>query len=275
MSECVVAELHRLLAIMRRLRDPEQGCPWDKKQTFATLGAYTLEETYEVLDAVARQDFNDLRDELGDLLFQVVFYAEMGQEAGHFDFAAICRAISDKLERRHPNLFLPEHGRDKCLSSASVASVQWEALKSKERSAKAMTSTLDDIPASLPALMKADKIQRRCAAVGFDWYTLDPVVAKVYEEIDEVMDVAKQPVLDAEHLAEELGDLLFATVNLTRHLGYKAETVLQAANSKFERRFRAVENAVIASGKTLQAATLDEMEQYWQQVKQQEQQTKG
>lgn len=273
MSESATTELQRLLAIMQRLRDPEQGCPWDNKQTFTTLGAYTLEETYEVLDAIERQDFNDLRDELGDLLFQVVFYAEMGQEKGHFDFAAICRAISDKLERRHPQLFLPAGEADKPLSSASVALAQWETLKSQERSAKAMTSALDDIPVSLPALMKADKIQRRCAAVGFDWHTLGPVVAKVYEEIDEVMDEARQTVVDAEHLAEELGDLLFATVNLTRHLGYKAEAVLQAANRKFEHRFRAVENAVAASGKTLQDVTLADMEQHWQQIKQQEQQT--
>ena len=201
-------QIDRLLTIMQRLRDPENGCPWDKEQTFATIAPYTLEETYEVLDAIAREDFDDLRGELGDLLFQVVFYAQMAQEEGRFDFNDICAAISDKLERR--------------------------------------------------------------ANVGFDWTTLGPVVDKVYEEIDEVMYEARQAVVDQAKLEEEMGDLLFATVNLARHLGTKAEIALQKANEKFERRFREVERIVAARGLEMTGVDLETMEEVWQQVKRQE-----
>lgn len=254
--------MQRLLTIMQTLRDPERGCPWDQKQTFATIAPYTLEETYEVLDAIQREDFSDLREELGDLLFQVVFYAQMGQEQGLFNFDDVCNAISDKLERRHPHVFAAEHSE-----SAEASLARWEQRKAQERTEKDLSSSMDDIPNALPALMKAYKIQKRCAAVGFDWDTLGPVLGKVYEEIDEVMDEAQQAVVDEEKLGEEIGDLLFATVNLSRHLGHKAENALQAANRKFERRFRAVEDAVRASGKTMEEATLDEMEAHWQQVK--------
>ncbi|OIV46066.1 nucleoside triphosphate pyrophosphohydrolase [Sodalis sp. TME1] len=256
--------LHRLLTIMTRLRDPQAGCPWDKSQTFDSIAPCTLEETYEVLDAIARRDFGDLRTELGDLLFQVVFYAELACEQGRFDFTAICEAISDKLERRHPHLF----------GAAPVAPVdhraQWERLKAQERAEKSRPSPLDDIPAALPALMKAQKIQQRCAAVGFDWSTLGPVLAKVHEEIDEVMHEARQPEVDSAKLAEEVGDLLFATVNLSRHLGQTAEVALQQANRKFERRFRQVEAIIDAQGLTLAQASLAQMEQAWQQVKRRE-----
>lgn len=254
--------LQRLLTIMKTLRDPQTGCPWDRKQTFATIAPYTLEETYEVLDAIQREDYADLRDELGDLLFQVVFYAQMGSERGLFDFDQVCNAISDKLERRHPHIFATELqiGSDEALS-------KWEQTKSKERADKALFSALDDIPQTLPALMKAHKIQKRCAAVGFDWDTLGPVLGKVYEEIDEVMHEATQAVVDEEKLGEEIGDLLFATVNLSRHLGHKAEDALQAANRKFERRFRRVEELVAQAGMTMNDATLEQMEVFWQQVK--------
>ncbi|MBW7981948.1 nucleoside triphosphate pyrophosphohydrolase [Enterobacillus tribolii] len=260
-----IPPMQRLLTIMQTLRDPERGCPWDVKQTFATIAPYTLEETYEVLDAIAREDFGDLRDELGDLLFQVVFYAQMAQEQGRFTFDDICNAISDKLERRHPHVFAAEHHE-----TAEASLARWEQRKAEERAEKSMHSALDDIPAALPALMRAYKIQKRCAAVGFDWDTLGPVLGKVYEEIDEVMDEARQAVVDEEKLGEEIGDLLFATVNLSRHLGHKAENALQAANRKFERRFRAVEEAVRASGKTLEESSLEEMEAFWQQVKKSE-----
>ena len=255
----------RLLSIMAQLRDPQTGCPWDKVQTFKTIAPYTLEETYEVLDAIEREDFADLKGELGDLLFQVVFYAQMAKEQSLFDFDDICQAVSDKLERRHPHIF----DANNQLSSDEVIE-GWEQRKSQERAEKAQFSVLDDIPNSLPALMKAYKIQKRCASVGFDWDTLGPVVGKVHEELEEVMEEATQVVVDERHLEEEIGDLLFATVNLSRHLGYKPEMALQKACQKFETRFRKIEKSLAESGKTTESATLDEMEALWQQIKLQE-----
>jgi ATP diphosphatase len=167
-----MTQIDRLLGIMQRLRDPENGCPWDKEQTFATIAPYTLEETYEVLDAISREDFDDLRGELGDLLFQVVFYAQMAQEEGRFDFDDICAAISSKLERRHPHIF-----GDATADSAEVLA-RWEQIKSAERAEKSQHSALDDIPLSLPALMRAQKMQKRCSTVGFDWTSLGPVLEK-------------------------------------------------------------------------------------------------
>lgn len=260
-----MTQIDRLLGIMQRLRDPQTGCLWDKEQTFATIAPYTLEETYEVLDAINREDFDDLRGELGDLLFQVVFYAQMAQEEGRFDFNDICAAISDKLERRHPHIF----GDAKAGNSHEVLE-RWEQIKSQERAEKAQHSALDDIPHSLPALMRAHKIQKRCQTVGFDWITIGPVLDKVYEEIDEVMDEAKQAVVDEARLEEEVGDLLFATVNLSRHLGVKAEVALQKANLKFERRFREVERIVHERGLEMTGVDLETMEKVWQQVKRQE-----
>lgn len=254
--------LDRLLGIMKTLRDPEGGCPWDREQTWATIAPYTLEETYEVLDAINREDFDDLKGELGDLLFQVVFYAQMANEEGRFTFDDICHSISDKLERRHPHIF-----GEATVSGAEEVLANWEQIKSGERADKAQHSALDDIPRALPALMRSHKIQKRCASVGFDWHTLGPVLDKVYEEIDEVMFEAKQAVIDQQKLEEEIGDLLFATVNLSRHLGSKAEIALQKANDKFERRFRQVEQIIAASGLTMPDATLEQMEAAWQQVK--------
>lgn len=260
--------LQRLLGIMKTLRDPATGCPWDKAQSFETIAPYTLEETYEVLDAIERKDFDDLRGELGDLLFQVVFYAQMASEQGLFDFDDICTAISDKLEHRHPHIFNQQGGET--VKDKEQVLVDWEKGKIQERADKALYSALDDIPGNLPALMKAHKIQKRCANVGFDWTTLGPVLDKVYEEIDEVMYEAKQAVVDQEKLGEEIGDMLFATVNLSRHLGHKAEGALQAANKKFERRFRQVELIIRDAGLKMEDATLEQMEEAWQQVKQQE-----
>lgn len=258
-------QINRLLTIMERLRDPQNGCPWDKEQTFATIAPYTLEETYEVLDAISREDFDDLRGELGDLLFQVVFYAQMAQEEGRFNFDDICAAISDKLERRHPHIF-----GDAVADNSADVLARWEQIKSDERAEKAQHSALDDIPESLPALMRAHKIQKRCSAVGFDWNSIGPVLDKVHEEIDEVMHEAQQAVVDEARLEEEIGDLLFATVNFSRHLGAKAEIALQKANRKFERRFRQVESIISAQGLAMNEATLEQMEAAWQQVKQQE-----
>ncbi|ADU70393.1 nucleoside triphosphate pyrophosphohydrolase [Pantoea sp. At-9b] len=254
--------LQRLLTIMQTLRDPEHGCPWDRQQTFASIAPYTLEETYEVLDAIQREDFDDLRGELGDLLFQVVFYAQMASEQQRFDFDDICNAISDKLERRHPHIF-----GDVKADNAQEVLRNWEAIKHTERAEKAQHSALDDIPKALPALMRAHKIQKRCSNVGFDWNSLGPVLDKVHEEIDEVMHEAQQAVVDSDKLEEEIGDLLFATVNLSRHLGSKAEVALQKANDKFERRFRQVEALINAQGMAMTDATLEQMEEAWQQVK--------
>ena len=269
-SDTTALALQRLLDIIRILRDPELGCPWDRKQNFDTIATYTLEETHEVLDAIARKDFNALRDELGDLLFQVVFYAQMGQEQGLFVFDDVCHAISDKLERRHPHVFPDAAQNVTDAPTDNEAVPDWETRKAGERAKKALYSALDDIPDALPALMKAHKIQKRCASVGFDWRTLEPVLDKVYEEIDEVMFEVRQAVVNEDKLGEEIGDLLFATVNLSRHLGHNAENALQAANRKFERRFRQVEQIVRSSGRTMENAMLDEMEAAWQHVKKQE-----
>ncbi|BAN99381.1 mazG family protein [Plautia stali symbiont] len=232
-----------------------RGCPEDRQQTFASIAPYTLEDTYEVIDAIQREDFDDLRGELGDLLFQVVFYARMAEEQQRFNFDDICNAISDKLERRHPHIF----GEVQVDSTAEVLK-SWEAIKQRERAEKSQHSVLDDIPKALPALMRAYKIQKRCHSVGFDWDSLGPVLDKVHEEIDEVMHEAQQAVMDSDKLEEEIGDLLFATVNLSRHLGSKAETALQKANDKFERRFRQVENIIQAQGLSMEQATLAQME---------------
>lgn len=257
--------LDRLLGIMKTLRDPQHGCPWDREQTWASIAPYTLEETWEVLDAISREDFDDLQGELGDLLFQIVFYAQMANEEGRFNFDDICNTISDKLERRHPHVF-----GDVQVSDSKEVLANWEQIKTGERAEKARHSALDDIPRAMPALMRAHKIQKRCSNVGFDWHTLGPVVDKVYEEIDEVMYEAKQAVIDPQKLEEEIGDLLFATVNLSRHLGSKAETTLQKANDKFERRFRQVEQIIAGQGMQMTEATLEQMESAWQQVKLQE-----
>lgn len=251
--------IDRLLGIMKTLRNPAGGCDWDCRQTLSSLTPYTLEETYEVIDAIQRSDMDDLRSELGDLLYQIVFYAQIASEQQQFSFDDICDAISDKLERRHPHVF-----------AGAAQRPDWEQLKSAERGEKARHSALDDIPQAMPALMRADKIQRRCSSVGFDWNALGPVVAKVHEEIDEVMHEAQQAVIDQEKLEEEMGDLLFATVNLSRHLGKRAETALQKANTKFERRFRQVEEIIAAQDMTMPQASLEQMEAAWQQVKAQE-----
>ncbi|MEJ8677864.1 nucleoside triphosphate pyrophosphohydrolase [Plesiomonas shigelloides] len=283
--------LSRLLSIMQRLRDPQAGCPWDKQQTFASIAPYTLEETYEVIDAIAREDYTELKSELGDLLYQVVFYAQMASEQGLFDFHDICAAISDKLERRHPHVFacLDHQDQDNqdqdtrdseavvpadALTTEAIApetvSERWETIKQQERAAKAQTSVLDDIPKAQPALMRAYKMQKRCATVGFDWDTLGPVVEKVHEEIDEVLAEACQVTKNEVKLAEEIGDLLFATVNLSRHLGHRPELALQQACDKFERRFRQIEQAVAARGALMSETSLEEMEALWQEIKRRE-----
>ncbi|HCH50256.1 MAG TPA: nucleoside triphosphate pyrophosphohydrolase [Proteus sp.] len=258
-------EIFRLLEIMTQLRDPNTGCEWDKVQTFDTIAPYTLEETYEVLDAIIRKDFADLKEELGDLLYQVVFYSRMAQEQNLFDFNDVCEAISNKLERRHPHIFASESD-----NNLVTEKHRWEKLKAQEREAKAQFSLLDDIPATLPALMKAEKIQKRCATVGFDWSELEPVLGKVYEEIDEVMAEVKNNPRDGSRIEDELGDLLFSVVNLARHLKQKPEQALNRACRKFEQRFRFVEKNLAEQGRDIENATLEEMEISWQQAKEQQ-----
>lgn len=250
----------RLLHIMARLRDPASGCPWDLKQSYSTIVPYTLEEAYEVADAIARGNFDELKDELGDLLFQVVFYAQIAKEEGRFQFADCVTAICDKLERRHPHIF-----DSVTASDADAVLKNWEALKSAERQQVGQHSVLDNIPNAMPALSRAYKLQKRCANVGFDWPDVAGCWDKVKEEILEV----EQTAAASPELAEELGDLMFALVNVVRKHKLDPEAVLRAANSKFEQRFRAVEQALNVLGKTPEQSDLAEMDALWQQVKQQ------
>jgi len=248
--------LERLLAIMARLRDPLHGCEWDKAQSFATIAPYTIEEAYEVADAIARDDLAALKDELGDLLLQVVFHARIAEEAGQFDFSAVAAAISAKMEARHPHIFGDstdtDHSREE----------RWEQLKAEERSAKGATSAMDGVALALPALMRAEKLQKRAARQGFDWGDTEGPRAKVIEEIAELAEAGT----DAER-AEEAGDLLFATVNLVRAYGVTPEDALRAANAKFERRFRGMEALAEARGQVFAALTLDQQEALWVDVK--------
>ncbi len=250
--------IQRLLNIMSRLRDPQGGCPWDLKQTYATIVPYTLEEAYEVADAIARESFDELKDELGDLLFQVVFYAQMAKEQGRFEFDDCVAAICDKLERRHPHVF-----GDVSADNADAVLKNWEALKSVERKDVGQHSVLDNIPQAMPALSRAYKLQKRCANVGFDWPDVQGCWDKVKEEIIEV----EQCEAGSEELAEELGDLMFALVNVVRKHKLDPEAVLRAANSKFERRFRAVEQALAEQGKSPEQSDLAEMDALWNEVK--------
>jgi ATP diphosphatase len=255
--------LERLIGIMAALRTPGTGCPWDLEQTFATVAPYTIEEAYEVADAIERQDLDDLRDELGDLLLQVVFHARMAEEAGAFAFGDVVAAVSEKLVRRHPHVF----GEARHLSPAAVRTL-WEDIKREERAARGAATPggqLDGVPAALPALTRAEKLTRKAAAVGFDWPDAGQVVAKIREEVDEVADALASGSRDA--IEDELGDLLFAAANLARHAGIDAETAGRRANAKFERRFRAIEAALTRQGRSLDDADLDEMERLWAEAK--------
>jgi ATP diphosphatase len=241
-------QLNRLLAIMARLRGPS-GCEWDRAQTFATIAPYTIEEAYEVADAIERGDIEDLRGELGDLLLQVVFHARMAEEAGHFDFTDVARSIADKMEARHPHIF-----------GEAEASPGWEALKAAERGLKGTESALDGVATALPALHRAEKLQRRAARSGFDWPDATGPAEKIVEEVNELAEAAD------DKRAEEAGDLLFAAVNLVRAYDIAPEDALRAANIKFERRFRAMEE--LAGGhEAFASLSLDEQEALWQRVK--------
>ena len=253
MSATENPQLNHLLAIMARLRDPERGCEWDLAQDFASIAPYTLEEAYEVADAIAREDMADLRDELGDLLLQVVFHARMAQEADLFAFEDVARSIADKMEARHPHIFGGEDG--------TMGEARWETLKATERQSKGSTSSMDGVALALPALLRAQKLQKRAARDGFDWPDTDGPEAKIIEEIEELKSAP------AEMMEEEAGDLLFAAVNFVRAHGIDAESALRAANAKFERRYRAMESKAAGGFAEL---SLDEQEALWQAVKRDE-----
>jgi MazG family protein len=258
------AQISRLLAIMARLRDPQTGCPWDREQSFATIAPYTIEEAYEVAEAAEAGDVPALREELGDLLLQVVFHARMAEEARQFDFDDVARAIADKMVRRHPHVF-----GSATVDSAAAQTVAWEEQKAEERRAKAaggQPSALDGIGPGLPALTRALKLQRRAARVGFDWPAVAPIFDKIDEEIDELHREIEAGG-GADRIADEVGDLLFAVVNLARRLDTDPEQALRGACRKFERRFRYVEQAVAAKGLSPQEAGLDAMEDAWQEAK--------
>ena len=256
--------LPRLLEIMRRLRDPETGCPWDIEQDFASIAPYTIEEAYEVADAIEREAWGELEGELGDLLLQTVYHTAIGEEAGHFTFDSVANAISDKMVARHPHVFGDE-SRNK---SADQQTIDWETQKARERAAKAQGGVLDDVALGLPALMRAVKLQKRAARVGFDWPSTDEVVDKVVEEARELTG-AKETGNHVE-LTEEFGDLLFVMVNLARHLKIDPEEAVRAANSKFTRRFRSIEAALAKDGRSPAQASLSEMDALWNAAKEAE-----
>jgi ATP diphosphatase len=258
------AELRRLLTIMAALRDPASGCPWDKEQSFDTIAPYTIEEAYEVADSIARRDFVSFPDELGDLLFQVVYHARMAEEAGYFAFADVARAISDKMIRRHPHVFGDtEAARDPVTQLAA-----WDALKSAERAAKQETGALAGVPVGLPALTRAAKLASRAARVGFDWPDTASVLTKLDEEIGELK--AELPDADPARLTDEVGDLLFVLAILARKLNLDPETCLRHANDKFTRRFNAMEQMLARDGRDLKGERLEAMEAAWQAVKREE-----
>lgn len=251
----------RLLEIMRRLRDPQSGCPWDVEQTFATIAPYTIEEAYEVADAIERQDWDDLKGELGDLLFQSVFHARMAEEEGLFSFDEVADAMSDKMIARHPHVFGAE-SRDK---SAEQQTRDWEAVKAHERARRDRAGVLDDVALNLPALLRAEKLQKRAARVGFDWPGTAEVVDKIAEEARELADAARSA--SREKIAEELGDLLFVIANLARHLKVDPEAALRAANAKFSRRFAFIEAELARAGKRPHESDLEEMDALWDRAK--------
>lgn len=256
--------LPRLLEIMRRLRDPDTGCPWDIEQDFASIAPYTIEEAYEVADAIERGDMADLEGELGDLLLQTVYHTAIGEEAGHFNFESVTRTIANKMVARHPHVFGTE-SRDK---SAEQQTTDWEAIKAAERVGKAEAGALDGVAVGLPALLRAMKLQNRAARVGFDWPSTDQVLDKINEETRELVEARE--TLSQSEVEEEFGDLLFVMANLGRHLKLDPEAALRAANSKFIRRFEAVEAKLAARGKTPGQSDLAEMDALWDAVKAEE-----
>jgi len=266
--------IERLKQVMARLRDKTAGCPWDVEQNFATIAPYTIEEAYEVADAIEREDMDALREELGDLLFQVVFHARMAEEQGLFDFNLVADELATKMIRRHPHVFGSAEIRD-----ADHQTEAWEVHKARERQAKASAgddpSALANVPVGLPALTRAQKIQKRASRVGFDWGDAAPALDKVAEEVTELRAELKTGTTADERTEEELGDLLFAVVNVARLAGADAETALRRATAKFERRFRQVEDMLAARGKTPEQSTLEEMDALWDEAKRAEREAAG
>ena len=257
-------QTERLLGIMQSLRDPDKGCPWDKKQTFETVVPHTLEEAYEVADAIENGDMAELEGELGDLLFQVVFYAQLGREEGLFDFESIAKAMCDKLVRRHPHVF-----SDVTLDTDEAIKKNWEKLKQQERQTKNQenTSLLDDLLRSFPALSLAQKMQKRVGRHGFDWPDVGGVIEKLEEEVAELKEAISNN--DIAHMEEELGDVLFSCVNLSRHLKLDPEAALRKSCRKFEQRFRALETLIDNDGLSIDSASLEQLEAAWQKAKKQ------
>jgi ATP diphosphatase len=266
-------DISRLIEIMAALRAPETGCPWDIEQDFSTIAPYTVEEAYEVADAIQRRDLDDLREELGDLLLQVVYHARMAEEAGEFAFPEVVEAITTKMIRRHPHVFGDEKAR-----SAGMAKGMWEKIKAEEKAEKRKARLargldpedhgkgyLDGVPVNLPALTRALKLQEKAARVGFDWGEAAPILDKIEEEIGELREALASG--NTGSIKDEFGDTLFALANLGRHLGLDSEAALAGTNDKFRRRFHHVERALAEEGRSLEAATLDEMEELWQQAK--------
>ena len=255
-----MSEIDKLLELMAALRNPDGGCPWDLEQDFASIAPYTIEEAYEVADAIARGDMPDLQSELGDLLLQVVFHAQMAKEAGLFDFDDVARGITDKMRRRHPHVF----GDDEARTAGKVVG-NWERIKADERAGKGDSSALAGIALALPSLKRAERLGKRAARVGFDWPDALGPAEKVREELEEIEEAMETGVPEA--VDEELGDALFAMVNLARHHGVDPEAALYRANRKFERRFRELESAVAAKGAKVEALPLEALEAAWQTVK--------
>lgn len=253
--------IERLLYIMRRLRDPDTGCPWDIEQSFSSIAPYTIEEAYEVADAIARGDMADLKEELGDLLLQTVYHTAIGEEEGLFTFHTVADAISDKMVARHPHVF-GDQSRDK---TAEQQTIDWETIKATERAQADQTRTLDGVALGLPALTRAVKLQKRAARVGFDWPDVEQVLDKIREEIDELKEAES-----AAHRHEELGDLMFVMANLARHLTIDPEQALRDANQKFTRRFNRIEDKLQQDGRTPSHSDLAEMDALWNAVKQEE-----
>lgn len=254
----------RLVELMRRLRDPKTGCPWDIEQSFKTIAPYTIEEAYEVADAIEREAWDDLQDELGDLLLQVIYHGQIANEAGLFDTDSIVRAITTKMINRHPHVF----GEDSNQKSAEQQTRDWEAQKAKERAGKGEARVLDGVAQGLPALQRALKLQNRLARVGFDWGATGPVLEKLREEIEELEEA--RATSDSDAMEDEFGDLLFVMVNLARHWKIDPEAALRRTNRKVETRFAKVEDRLKAAGSSAQTATLDEMDTHWTKIKAEE-----